>query len=214
MVLLNQFLIVWLLTLNILPTTISSEHIRDDSALGWWEGHQVRICFYIILAAFRFSFAAQAPCAHAGSCSSRTCFFVSGGDSMIDYDTGNCALGFIWRCHGSVFLRALMWALPSSLAVVAIISIVAELDYEFEHDVVQNLNVLWSSFQVLLGFLVVFRTQQAGMYRAGLCRFVPEENPRRKNRAGLCRKTNPCHYIRAGPRRNKIRARKFVSVVP
>jgi len=56
-----------------------------------------------------------------------------------------------------------MWALPSSLSVLAVLSIVKEVEYDFDPDVVKNINLVWSSFQFLLGFLVVFRTQQAYM---------------------------------------------------
>jgi len=89
---------------------------------------------------------------------------------MIDYEPGTCALGFIWRCHGSVFPQALMWAFPSCLAALATLAILKEVDHEFPDGVVQNISSLWSSFQFMLGFLVVFRTQQAYVrYMEGAC---------------------------------------------
>ena len=58
---------------------------------------------------------------------------------MIDYEPGACAIGFIWRCSGSVFPRAVLWALPSAVAVVIVLFALEDSGYAFEREVIGNI---------------------------------------------------------------------------
>lgn len=70
-------------------------------------------------------------------------------------------LSFVIRWQGSVFPKALMWAIPN-----AILAITLRLSFEREKEEGQPLNMdgvtlLWSGYTSVLGFLVVFRNNQA-----------------------------------------------------
>eukprot|EP00927_Polykrikos_kofoidii_P083347 TRINITY_DN8504_c0_g2_i1.p1 TRINITY_DN8504_c0_g2~~TRINITY_DN8504_c0_g2_i1.p1 ORF type:complete len:572 (+),score=90.86 TRINITY_DN8504_c0_g2_i1:62-1717(+) len=73
---------------------------------------------------------------------------------MIDYEPGYWQFSFIFSCHGSVFPKAVFWAVPSALSAALIHTFV---------DMVpdKNVSTIWSSFCFVLGFLIVFRSQQA-----------------------------------------------------
>eukprot|EP00927_Polykrikos_kofoidii_P086370 TRINITY_DN9651_c0_g2_i1.p1 TRINITY_DN9651_c0_g2~~TRINITY_DN9651_c0_g2_i1.p1 ORF type:complete len:603 (-),score=120.71 TRINITY_DN9651_c0_g2_i1:49-1791(-) len=73
---------------------------------------------------------------------------------MIDYEPGYWQCLFVFRCHGSVFPKAVCWAIPSS-----ILSVVVYFTVDTEPD--RNVSTIWSSFCFVLGFLIVFRSQQA-----------------------------------------------------
>lgn len=80
---------------------------------------------------------------------------------MILYDTGTWGFGFLFRCKGSVIPKGLAWGLPAG-AAAAVLSYVLRHELEWEQpssDMGLSLGV--SSYNLVLGFLVVFRTQQA-----------------------------------------------------
>lgn len=82
--------------------------------------------------------------------------------SMIDYNHGKMGIRNLFHIKGSVLQKTLVWSLPASLLAAVLHKFV------FEHnpdDGTKNVsNVVSSingSFTYVLGFLVVFRTQQA-----------------------------------------------------
>lgn len=78
---------------------------------------------------------------------------------MIEYNPKSLlGLGFMWRCRGSVFHKSVLVCLPNA--------ILASLCHYFLHDRREALGIdgmqsLWSGFTFVLGFLVVFRNNQA-----------------------------------------------------
>eukprot|EP00927_Polykrikos_kofoidii_P008906 TRINITY_DN13711_c0_g2_i1.p1 TRINITY_DN13711_c0_g2~~TRINITY_DN13711_c0_g2_i1.p1 ORF type:complete len:632 (-),score=96.36 TRINITY_DN13711_c0_g2_i1:45-1808(-) len=78
---------------------------------------------------------------------------------MIEYNSGYFGLAFAWQFEGSVFPRACMWALPTALLAACFQSLLntTEDDPEWIHGV----STVWSGFSFSLGFLVVFRSNQA-----------------------------------------------------
>jgi len=74
---------------------------------------------------------------------------------MIYYETGRWSLFFICRCQGSTFPRAVTWAIPSSVAAVLI-----HLFVDHEGEVDKIVSQAWFAISSVLGFLIVFRTQQ------------------------------------------------------
>eukprot|EP00930_Biecheleria_cincta_P046476 TRINITY_DN32054_c0_g1_i1.p1 TRINITY_DN32054_c0_g1~~TRINITY_DN32054_c0_g1_i1.p1 ORF type:complete len:612 (-),score=110.19 TRINITY_DN32054_c0_g1_i1:58-1893(-) len=73
---------------------------------------------------------------------------------MIDYSPGRWQVALVFRCSGSVFPKAAAWAIPSTLLAVLLHKWVIERD--------ENMSVSqFSSYNFVLGFLVVFRSQQA-----------------------------------------------------
>lgn len=73
---------------------------------------------------------------------------------MIEYNLDKLQVIFIWQIKGSVFPKALLWAVPSTLLAVLLHRFVTVKDFEMGVS-------LFSSFNFVLGFLLVFRTQQA-----------------------------------------------------
>lgn len=73
---------------------------------------------------------------------------------MIEYDPGKWQLALIFQCYGSVFPKAFFWAFPSTVASCCVFFFV---------DVPPNEHVsqIWTSYMFVLGFLIVFRSQQA-----------------------------------------------------
>lgn len=79
---------------------------------------------------------------------------------MIDYRTGSCGLGLIFRVRGSVFPRAVLFAGPSA-GLTLLAGYMYRDVYELEPWDLSGFSAVWSGFTFVLGFLVVFRTQQA-----------------------------------------------------
>merc|ERR1719409_1181004 len=78
---------------------------------------------------------------------------------MIEYEWGTWGLCFMFQLRGSIIPKvALVAAMPSVLAVV--LRAVAE-HYEYKGDEFQYLASLLSGYTVVLGFLLIFRTQIA-----------------------------------------------------
>jgi len=75
---------------------------------------------------------------------------------MIEYESGYWQISFIFRCRGSVFPKAFAWAGPVAVATF-FLSFYRLVEYN------RNLNMsqVWSAYNFTLGFLLVFRTQQA-----------------------------------------------------
>jgi len=92
---------------------------------------------------------------------------------MIDYHPGTFAVSFVWRLHGSVFPRALFWAIPSAALAYGVAYLRNKSDgdhrdFEIPESGIGTLATLWTTYSATLGFLLVFRTQQAyGRYIEG-----------------------------------------------
>lgn len=73
---------------------------------------------------------------------------------MIEYEPGKYGIGFIFSCQGSVFPKALLWSIPATALSLLLHALV-------EHNENMSVSQVWSAYNFILGFLVVFRTQQA-----------------------------------------------------
>mmetsp|Transcript_76241 Transcript_76241/g.210396 ORF Transcript_76241/g.210396 Transcript_76241/m.210396 type:complete len:535 (-) Transcript_76241:216-1820(-) len=81
---------------------------------------------------------------------------------MIKYDAGQWGLFYVIRYHGSVFPKALLWALPNAiLAVVLHMYCRKDGDYYVDQMSMEGVNIIWGGYTSVLGFLVVFRNNQA-----------------------------------------------------
>lgn len=80
---------------------------------------------------------------------------------MILYDPGSLSLGFILRVTGSCLPKACLLAAPSA-GLAAITNWVYYQHWQStDFDADTKMSSIWSGFTFVLGFLVVFRTQQA-----------------------------------------------------
>lgn len=82
---------------------------------------------------------------------------------MIVYDPGHWGIRFIFRLHGSVFPKATVWALPNA-ALAFVLHIYFHPEENTSGDMeyfAEGHSILWSSYTFVLGFLVVFRNNQA-----------------------------------------------------
>eukprot|EP00446_Apocalathium_sp_SHHI-4_P022376 CAMPEP_0177264800 /NCGR_PEP_ID=MMETSP0367-20130122/61755_1 /TAXON_ID=447022 ORGANISM="Scrippsiella hangoei-like, Strain SHHI-4" /NCGR_SAMPLE_ID=MMETSP0367 /ASSEMBLY_ACC=CAM_ASM_000362 /LENGTH=565 /DNA_ID=CAMNT_0018719949 /DNA_START=1 /DNA_END=1694 /DNA_ORIENTATION=+ len=73
-------------------------------------------------------------------------------------------LGYILRLQGSVFPKAMIFALPSGLCAVGLFCLFSWLGVgssSHVKEVVKEVNQIWASFTFVLGVLIVFRTNQA-----------------------------------------------------
>eukprot|EP00445_Apocalathium_hangoei_P080223 CAMPEP_0204194662 /NCGR_PEP_ID=MMETSP0361-20130328/62517_1 /ASSEMBLY_ACC=CAM_ASM_000343 /TAXON_ID=268821 /ORGANISM="Scrippsiella Hangoei, Strain SHTV-5" /LENGTH=502 /DNA_ID=CAMNT_0051156073 /DNA_START=32 /DNA_END=1540 /DNA_ORIENTATION=+ len=91
---------------------------------------------------------------------------------MINYNHGRWGVGFIWQLQGSVFPKALIWAAPAAMLsiIVNLIKQSAFMKTEvgFEASSASSVLTAFSSFITVLGFMVVFRSNQAwGRYWQG-----------------------------------------------
>mmetsp|Transcript_16529 Transcript_16529/g.30561 ORF Transcript_16529/g.30561 Transcript_16529/m.30561 type:complete len:487 (-) Transcript_16529:75-1535(-) len=82
---------------------------------------------------------------------------------MIQYQSEKCNLFFILRCHGSVFPFSLLVALPCAIicAVLKYLQKQAAIEWFLKKDSVLSDSAAYSGFSFLVGFIVVFRTNQA-----------------------------------------------------
>ncbi|CAE8591320.1 unnamed protein product [Polarella glacialis] len=77
---------------------------------------------------------------------------------MIAYDQGTWGVWFIFQIKGSVFPKAACWATSSSvLAVLVKLFLFSWHDTEY----MDGVDTIWSSYTFVLGFLIVFRNNQA-----------------------------------------------------
>lgn len=81
---------------------------------------------------------------------------------MISYNPGTWGVGFIFSLVGSVLPKACVWAVPNALLGVGLLlnrkaHDVADLDME----PMSGVAAVWSSYTLVLAFLLVFRSNQA-----------------------------------------------------
>jgi len=87
---------------------------------------------------------------------------------MIEYDGGSWGFSVVCRVRGSVFQKAFTVALPSAvLAIVLQFLLKGELGGELTElgeklrNQMDGMNTIWSGYTTVLGFLIVFRNNQA-----------------------------------------------------
>lgn len=74
---------------------------------------------------------------------------------MIYYDTSGWGVALIFQTTGSVFPRAIAWSVPSA-ALAVVLNIFCKDAFAMD-----NVSVMWSGYTAVLGFLMVFRNNQA-----------------------------------------------------
>jgi len=80
---------------------------------------------------------------------------------MIAYDAGTWGVyGVIFRIQGSVFPKALCWAIPSACLSI-LLNIYVFTDGSSISETFEGMEKAWASYSSVLGFLIVFRNNQA-----------------------------------------------------
>lgn len=79
---------------------------------------------------------------------------------MIDYDPGTWGLKFILQCYGSVFPKSLAWAIPNAICGMVIHMYMKDENDDI-HINLEGVDIMWSGYTFVLGFLMVFRNNQA-----------------------------------------------------
>lgn len=74
---------------------------------------------------------------------------------MIYYDSGTWGISFIFACRGSVFPRACFWAISSAISAY-----VVQTNVDHSGDINTVISQAWFAMASVVGFLIVFRTQQ------------------------------------------------------
>lgn len=77
---------------------------------------------------------------------------------MILYDTGKLHFLFAFQCRGTVLHKGLLWGIPTMIAAMIVHAVREEVG--LDKDTI-GLSQAWNSYNFVVGFLVVFRTQQA-----------------------------------------------------
>lgn len=79
---------------------------------------------------------------------------------MIDYKHGVWGIGVLLQLRGSVIPKALVWSLPCAIITVLLHQSV-ESEKGNDSLEMEGIMTIWSSFTFVLGFLIVFRSNQA-----------------------------------------------------
>jgi len=79
---------------------------------------------------------------------------------MIIYPNGTWGLSVLLMRRGSVLPKALVWSIPCALGTV-ILHLYWEGEKGDENAEMEGIQTVWSSFSFVLGFLIVFRSNQA-----------------------------------------------------
>jgi len=80
---------------------------------------------------------------------------------MIHYDVGTWGIGFIWSWKGSVIPKAAFWALPNATLALVLHCIYHDPSADFRMLPMSGVQTVWSSYTLVLCFLLVFRSSQA-----------------------------------------------------
>lgn len=81
---------------------------------------------------------------------------------MITYDQGHWGVGFALKLHGSVFPKSFCWSFPSAVLAVIVHTILNERPELKDAMAAGTVGAsVLSGFTFILGFLIVFRSQQA-----------------------------------------------------
>mmetsp|Transcript_20970 Transcript_20970/g.60570 ORF Transcript_20970/g.60570 Transcript_20970/m.60570 type:complete len:535 (-) Transcript_20970:215-1819(-) len=80
---------------------------------------------------------------------------------MIVYDVGHFGVGFLCRLTGSIFPKAMWWAIPATVVSAGVFELKVFLEYNDEEASGSSIMTAVNSFIAILGFMVVFRSNQA-----------------------------------------------------
>eukprot|EP00929_Paragymnodinium_shiwhaense_P089662 TRINITY_DN4980_c0_g3_i2.p1 TRINITY_DN4980_c0_g3~~TRINITY_DN4980_c0_g3_i2.p1 ORF type:complete len:396 (+),score=83.16 TRINITY_DN4980_c0_g3_i2:61-1248(+) len=83
---------------------------------------------------------------------------------MIEYEFGRWGVGFLCSLYGSVFPRAMAWALPAGVLSAVYCQVFKHLWGAFENYPEvggTSFTIVWGGYTFIVGFLLVFRTQIA-----------------------------------------------------
>mmetsp|Transcript_18611 Transcript_18611/g.53322 ORF Transcript_18611/g.53322 Transcript_18611/m.53322 type:complete len:585 (+) Transcript_18611:138-1892(+) len=80
---------------------------------------------------------------------------------MIRYQVGYWGIGFLFQLAGSVFPKACAWAIPCTCMAVGLFAIKEETGYQDEESTAGTLLSVANAFITILGFMLVFRSNQA-----------------------------------------------------
>mmetsp|Transcript_27475 Transcript_27475/g.78959 ORF Transcript_27475/g.78959 Transcript_27475/m.78959 type:complete len:523 (-) Transcript_27475:327-1895(-) len=77
---------------------------------------------------------------------------------MLYYDNQSCPLRHLLQLKGSVFPKALRYAIPSLLLSIGVVVLMKTMEIELQ---LEGGGQIWTGYNLALSFLLVFRTQQA-----------------------------------------------------
>lgn len=80
---------------------------------------------------------------------------------MIKYNTGMFGIRFIFRVRGSVFPKAFCWAIPNAFLAIVYHFLFQNGYTADDMQAAKNASIMWSGYTTVLGFLIVFRNNQA-----------------------------------------------------
>lgn len=80
---------------------------------------------------------------------------------MISYEAGTWGIGFIFSSHGSVFPKALCWAVPNAMLAAVLHDMLPDHHLGSIDLGMRGVGAIWGSFVMVLSFLIVFRNNQA-----------------------------------------------------
>lgn len=87
---------------------------------------------------------------------------------MIDYEAGNWGIGFAFRSDGSVFPKAVCWAVPNAMLAAVLHDMLPDHKLGSIDIGMRGVSAIWGSFAMVLSFLIVFRNNQAyGRFDSG-----------------------------------------------
>eukprot|EP00439_Symbiodinium_sp_Y106_P057472 s4335_g8.t1 len=79
---------------------------------------------------------------------------------MIDYKHGAWGMGVLFMKRGSVIPKALVWSLPCA-TITVLLHIFWDTQKGDNNAEMEGINTIWSGYTFVLGFLIVFRSNQA-----------------------------------------------------
>ena len=79
---------------------------------------------------------------------------------MIVYEHGTWGIQVLLRLRGSVIPKALVWAVPCAAATV-LLHLYWNQEKAEDNREMEGIHTIWSAFTFVLGFLIVFRSNQA-----------------------------------------------------
>lgn len=80
---------------------------------------------------------------------------------MISYEAGTWGIGFVFSSHGSVFPKALCWAVPNAMLAAVLHDMLPDHHLGSIDLDMRGVSAIWGSFVMVLSFLIVFRNNQA-----------------------------------------------------
>ncbi|CAJ1343056.1 unnamed protein product [Effrenium voratum] len=79
---------------------------------------------------------------------------------MIEYSHGRWGMQVLLKCRGSVIPKALVWSVPCALLTVLLHIYWGDVKGDANTEL-EGIGTIWSGYTFVLGFLIVFRSNQA-----------------------------------------------------